>query len=69
MAYGPRRRRWVKEGEGPDRDWIWETYRSWWRGSYYGGDSYLQVWLNLASGVIPGRICELPEPLRWEEGE
>ena len=70
---------WVKEGESPDWDRIWETYRSWWKGFYYGGDSYPQVWLNLGPGAMAAYLdgyasfrgdtvwFELPEPLGWEE--
>lgn len=70
--------RWVREGEEPDWDWIWEMYLLHLEGTYFGGDSYPQVWLNLGPGVMAAYLeghmefrgdtvwFELPDPLNKE---
>jgi len=71
--------RWVREGEEPDWDWIWDVHLASWEGTYFGGDSYPQLWLNLGPGVMAAYLegysefrgdtvwFELPDPLSWEE--
>ncbi|MCK4590871.1 MAG: hypothetical protein KAT86_03885, partial [Candidatus Latescibacteria bacterium] len=71
--------RWVKEAKKPDWDWIWEVYHTSWDGTYFGGEAYPQVWLNLGPGIMAAYLdgyadfrgdtmwFELSEPLTWEE--
>ena len=71
--------RWVKEAKNPDWDWIWEVYRTSWDGTYFGGEAYPQVWLNLGPGVMAAYLggyadfrgdtmwFELSEPLTWKK--
>jgi len=77
LAYVAERR--VKEAERPDWDWVWETYRRWWEGMYFGGEAYPQIWLNLGPGVMAAYLSgcadfrgdtvwfELRRPFTWEE--